>query len=253
MNPYELMELKKESFTKNEMQIYQYMQENATDVFRGGIVQLAKETGVSQPTITRFCKKLGYENFGEFKLQLYRAKKSLDSHNQLGSAHDPMLISYQHLIGKIDQAIDGKQLLEVAKMIIEARRVYIIGIHKTWLSGELLRYNLIKFGIYCSTFNSDNKIEVFNLCDENDIVIIISANAENYRDFIKETHNMKTKVILITMNSRFHMKEINQCIWLPNHKNQGEKEFTENTVLFSIFVDILTSYIARIEKKSSKN
>ena len=35
MNPYELMELKKDSFTKNELMIYEYVKENAYEIFRG--------------------------------------------------------------------------------------------------------------------------------------------------------------------------------------------------------------------------
>ncbi len=248
MSPYELMELKKESFTKNEKIIYEYMLNNATDVFRGGIVQLAIETGVSQPTITRFCKKLGYDNFGEFKMQLYREKKSSEVPIKGSDMHYPMLFSYKNLIYKLDQVINEDILKKLAREIISVHHVFIVGAHKSKLSADLLKYNLMKFGIYCSSFGTDDQFEVYNLCKKNDLVIIISASGDSYKEFIKEAKQQKLQVALLTMNSCFHMKELDYTIWLPNHKNQEEYEFTENTIIFSIFVDLLTSFIARIDK-----
>ncbi|MDB2109339.1 MULTISPECIES: MurR/RpiR family transcriptional regulator [Clostridium] len=246
MNPYELMELKKDSFTKNELMIYEYVKENAYEIFRGTIVDMAVDIGVSQPAITRFCQKLGYDNFSSFKMHLYKAEKqALSDKNDVEMSYQ-VLESYKKLISKLDTVINKEELESFAKSIIKARRVFTIGTHKSRLSAELLKYNLMKFGINCNSFSSDDRHELINVANKDDLVIVISANCESTKGFIKEIFNEEMKVALITMNSKVVNKSsYEHYIWLPNSKNQNEKIYTENTVVFSVFIDLLTSFVAK--------
>jgi RpiR family carbohydrate utilization transcriptional regulator len=55
---------------KSEAKVAAYVLANANDVIKMRIVDLASKSEVSEPTVIRFCRALGYDGFQSFKLQL---------------------------------------------------------------------------------------------------------------------------------------------------------------------------------------
>lgn len=55
---------------KSEAKVASYVLENANDVIKMRIVDLASQCGVSDPTVIRFCRAIGFDGFKSFKLQL---------------------------------------------------------------------------------------------------------------------------------------------------------------------------------------
>ncbi len=55
---------------KSEAKVASFVLENANDVINMRIVDLAARSEVSEPTVIRFCRAIGYNGFQAFKLQL---------------------------------------------------------------------------------------------------------------------------------------------------------------------------------------
>ena len=55
---------------KSEAKVAAYVLANANDVIKMRIVDLASKSEVSEPTVIRFCRALGYDGFQSFKLKL---------------------------------------------------------------------------------------------------------------------------------------------------------------------------------------
>jgi RpiR family carbohydrate utilization transcriptional regulator len=55
---------------KSEAKVASFVLENANDVINMRIVDLAASAEVSEPTVIRFCRAIGYNGFKAFKLQL---------------------------------------------------------------------------------------------------------------------------------------------------------------------------------------
>lgn len=55
---------------KSESKVANYVLQHASDVIGMRIVDLASESDVSEPTVIRFCKAIGFDGFQSFKLQL---------------------------------------------------------------------------------------------------------------------------------------------------------------------------------------
>lgn len=251
MNPFELMEIKKSSFTKKEMVIYEYFKNNSDQVLRASINELADTFKVSQPTLSRFCQKLGFSGFNDFKYNVYRYQKG-----DINTAKDAsgtncehaVLNSYKTLIDSLDTMVDIQQLKALAKNIISARRIYVTGMHKSYLSAQLLRYNLIKFGINCTCFNNDDRQEIIHLANAEDLIILISSQMVSAQPFIKTMQDLQIPMAAITMVDKApHKNNFKHYIWLPNYRNQNMKTYTENMVIFAIFIDLLTSYVAQAD------
>ena len=57
---------------KSETKVADYVLDNSTDVIKMRIVDLAAKAEVSEPTVIRFCRALGFDGYQSFKLQLAR-------------------------------------------------------------------------------------------------------------------------------------------------------------------------------------
>ena len=244
MNPYELMELKKSSFTKTDQHIVELVNGNADAIFRNTtITSLAKEYGISQASLTRFIQKLGYPSYGEFKFDIYRYEKQ--SLTTQGSK-ETILEAYSSLILQMQNVIKEEELLMIAREIVEARMVVTIGMHKSFLPAQSLQYNLLKLSKPTTAFNNDDRIEVKHFVTKDDIIILFTADGNSAKDFIEEYKEKDISIILITMNDKTPIKKYaKHVIWLPNSRNQNMHKYLENQVFFLVFADLLTSYVAK--------
>ena len=55
---------------KSEVKVADYVLQHSADVIGMRIVDLANEAEVSEPTVIRFCRAVGFDGFKSFKLQL---------------------------------------------------------------------------------------------------------------------------------------------------------------------------------------
>ena len=55
---------------KSEAKVASYVLQHANDVIKMRIVDLAANSDVSEPTVIRFCRAIGFDGFLSFKLQL---------------------------------------------------------------------------------------------------------------------------------------------------------------------------------------
>ena len=60
----------KSGLRKSEAKVASFVLDNAKMVIRMRIVDLASKSGVSEPTVIRFCRAIGFDGFQSFKLQL---------------------------------------------------------------------------------------------------------------------------------------------------------------------------------------
>ena len=66
------------SLSRPELQILQYAYENTEAVLRMSIQQLSSQVAYSPATVLRFCKRLGYTGFAEFKYALRAELREMD-------------------------------------------------------------------------------------------------------------------------------------------------------------------------------
>lgn len=134
------------------------------------IISLADEIGVSEATIIRFCKKLGFSGYSEFKLRLA---------SELGSgapapAYDPadIPISPDDSIDRVPEKIVGgtinglhdmlqtlqPEMLESAvHTLTHARQVVLFGVANSAVVCRDLQCKLMRLGIVCQTYDDSHQ------------------------------------------------------------------------------------------------
>lgn len=245
MNPFEQMELKKMSLTKKELEVYRVFTENVDDILRCTATSMAEKYHVSQPAITRFCQKLGYQGYNDFKYDVYKYHKGGKGARDTSSVID----YYTRLIHLIPGAVPVETFELLAKLAVKARYVSICGYHKSSLPAQLLDINLGKFGILSRFVQADHSDSLTQRVSGEDLVIFFSANSSIYResaDLINELPKEKRPtMVLITQTDKHPIRnKVDHVVWLPSYRNQGYPQYLEAQVSPIIFVDLLTNYIA---------
>lgn len=109
--------------------------------------ELAALAGVSNATVTRFVRRLGYDNYEEARRDA-RAESETGSRLYLSQGRDSGAPASQHVersvlnIQRTMAVTDAAALDEVAKSIAQARKVWVIGFRASYPFANYLQWQL---------------------------------------------------------------------------------------------------------------
>lgn len=245
MSPYEKIENLKNEFTKKEMIVYNILQKNPDLILRGNLSDLSEKYNVSQPTITRFCQKIGYQGLNDFKFDVFRYEKQ---HIEESEPSYSVIDQYKRLLSILEDSLDPAQMDELAQKIIHSNTVYVTGYHKSSLPAQMMQMNLFKVNKRAIFFASDMLHDLANIVTNQDMVIVFSNQGNGIqKNMLKHEKEMRHFTLTtITMKDKLPIsKYSDHYIYLPSSINQHFDTYLENQVVFFIFVDLLTSKIAK--------
>jgi DNA-binding MurR/RpiR family transcriptional regulator len=103
---------------------------------RASNAELAARAGVSEPTVTRFCRAIGCEGVRDFKLALAQglAEGTPYVHSRISASDDTRAVVSKVIDGLLDvlrhtkRQIDGAQLERAIEVLSKTRRIAIFGV-----------------------------------------------------------------------------------------------------------------------------
>ena len=217
-------ELRTPSFkvTKSDKILIKYIQENIEDVSYMPISQIAKESNIGEATITRFSKKMGFGSLQDFKVTLAQeisiSNKSKTIINSNIENDEPAIDTAKKLLSsnittleKTVDLINNQDIYNCANMIINARRIYFVGIGYSGIIAQDSNYKFMRIGLNCVSFDSSHTmILMASIMEKDDLLIAISHTGET--DAIIKTVELAKQnnvdVISITQNQESKLKDI---------------------------------------------
>lgn len=245
MNPFEQIQIKQGAFTATDQQVCNAFLSNIDAVLRGSATSLAEDFDISQPAITRFCQKLGYRGFSDFRSAMYQHHKSAAMMESPATTID----YYSKLLRLIPAAMEDADIDSLVSRFTSSRRVITTGFHKSALSAQLLNFNLLKFGIV-SCFEPYDQMTVEPLMAPDDTLVIFSASSRVYQDVLDtladNAPERRPYVVLVTTSRKNPLNsKADQVIWLPNYQNQNFDQYLETQISFMVFIDLFTNVLAQ--------
>ncbi|TLG71796.1 MurR/RpiR family transcriptional regulator [Culicoidibacter larvae] len=175
-----------------EIKIAGFLLENRTVIATMSIRELAQACGVSEASISRFCRNFGYKNFKSFKLaiatQLASQNFSPASLSSLAIGEEPLsaLAIIDHAINTSEKAIssirdtlEDQQIEAAAQAMINANKVMIFGVGGSYpvvLDG----FNkMARLGI--SLFQSNDvhmAIAILSRMNPGDVILLVSTSGK---------------------------------------------------------------------------
>jgi DNA-binding MurR/RpiR family transcriptional regulator len=249
---------------KNQQLVANYFMSNWNTTLYESSMMIAKQVGVSQSTVVRTVKKLGYKGFPEFQSELRRllqhqfsSTKRIDqvSMEQEGQTIEQRIarVFYQHqknLKNTLCQ-IDAEQMQKVAKLIWQKKRVFVLGLRT---SGVLAHY----FGIHLSMIRENviilssdyTLLEHIRTVTEDDVLVVFSFT-RYCRDAIEaaySAHDQKCTIVGVTDNIAAPLTSIADIVF---HVPVISMHYSNSYVAVFALIDVLLNTIGITNKPAT--
>lgn len=153
---------------------------------------LAKLCNVSKPSISRFCKELGYKDFYDFRLD---AEKYTVSDHKISAYKNikelGMLRAFcencKNYIDSLEKNVNEVELMELARAIAEFQQVYIMGHLQSGGTAFNMQYNLFEVRKMTEAFSDiSHQKEVFRQLSGRELIIIFSVSGKFFQDYFEQ-------------------------------------------------------------------
>ncbi|WP_068268071.1 MurR/RpiR family transcriptional regulator [Caviibacter abscessus] len=188
------------SFSKQEKKIAQFVIEQSNLVSYMSLQEITKKIKVSEATIVRFVKKLGYKGFIEFKLEV--AKENMVENPE--NSDDFIEVIHNNInktINSTKELINKEDINKAIKLIETSNKVYIYGLGASGVAAIEMQNRFLRYGKF-STAITDSHFQIMysSTTTSNDLIIVISLSGETI-DLIYPLNvakNNNCKIIAIT-------------------------------------------------------
>lgn len=174
--------------TGSEKKVADYILENYMRVLNYTVMELAEKADVSDATVVRFCRSVGYKGFQDLKINLAQDAIVPYKHlnNSLEEEDTPEQIVSKVVRSEIEtleetlHILDVQELESAAKAIKNAKRVVFFGAGGSAMVAHDALHKLLKIGIRCIV-EEDADIQAMEsaLLEDGDVAIGISHSGTN--------------------------------------------------------------------------
>ena len=204
------------SLRKSEKKVADYVLANKDACRKMSLEQLAERSGVSQPTVVRFVKAVGYSGFTDFKYNLIEdISKSENEKNatyaMYGYTVKPdddiklvparVVASSVKIIENMLKSISGDEFENIIHIIAGADKIVLCGVENSVAAAKDLMTKLLYLGYNC-IYDEDHYIQNIRASSlkENDVMIGISYTGKSKAtvDVMKAAKKAGAKTICIT-------------------------------------------------------
>ena len=174
--------------TGSEKKVADYILENYMKVLNYTVTELAEKADVSDATVVRFCRSVGYKGFQDLKINLAQDAIVPYKHlnNSLEEEDTPEQIVSKVVRSEIEtleetlHILDMQELEAAAKAIKNAKKVVFFGAGGSAMVAHDALHKLLKIGIRCIV-EEDADIQAMEsaLLEDGDVAIGISHSGTN--------------------------------------------------------------------------
>lgn len=220
------------NLSKSERKVAEYIRGNPRGIIDLSVAALADACGVSDPTVVRAYKKLGFSGYEDLKLTLAQATVSPDEiiHEEI-SAED----SVQAVRDKVFQSavlalqftrdmLEPETLAAAAQLLMNARKIVIFGLGGSAPVAMDLHHKLLRLGLNAAVY-TDPHLQVIacNYLDERDAVFAVSHSGSS-RCVVDSTQTAKHRgAKVISLTSAGQKSPVQAGGHQPEHELQGDK------------------------------
>ena len=258
------------TLTKGEKKIAEFLVKNPKKVILLSALDLGKEIGVSDASVLRFSKTMGFNKFNDFKnyiaLELSetspddRIVKNWDNFNSKNDIANKIVNADLENIKEFLLNVDFDQVNEAVEMIDEAKKIYFLGIGSSRAISQFMFWHVKRLGFNAECVNEGGLglYEAFSHIKKGDVVIIF-AFPRFLNDEIKAVKlakEKKAKIITVTSNVFSEISFLSDIVFKISVENNGffnsyivPMELC-NIILTALFEKNKTSIYAELKENS---
>ena len=178
-------------FSSSEQRIVDYILEHRDEAPTMTAAQLARRSSTSEATISRFCKRLGFDNYRSFQFSLGRDLTlkhdglDLDGEISLENVEDSLKSILATKMGELEatlRGIDGPTVSAVVKRLAGAGVIQIVAVGNTNSVALDATFKFSQLGLRCTTHEVSEIAVGFALTMQpKDVLLVISNSGRSQR------------------------------------------------------------------------
>ena len=247
------------SLRKSEAKVANYVLANASEVIKMRIVDLASKSEVSEPTVIRFCKAIGFDGFQSFKLQLAQ-QLGLGSVFTQFSVEDNDTVAdlinkvFDTTVGSLITAreeINSEVLEQAITTISNARRVEFYGFGASGSVAADAQHKFFRLQLSSAAYTDPHiqRMSAISLGPE-DVVVAISQSGETQAllESVALAREAGANVIGLAPHNTSLSRVCNLAIYV--NMEEDLKSFTpvSSRIAHLVVIDVLATGVARHRK-----
>lgn len=183
-----VLEIIKENYEKifsAERKVADFILENPKLAVDSNVSELAESSGVSDATVVRMCRHLGFKGYYQFRLLLAKdigreEEEEIDELNDENTPTTRILKKYAATLVEIAENNKEEIMQSCVNLIKTCKQAHILAVGNTTPLSLYMGFRLGRLGVKC-TFNVSPEyfMNHVNLADEGDIIIAISQSGSS--------------------------------------------------------------------------
>lgn len=190
-----------DELTKSERKVADYVLKTGNDVIYATMSDVKRETGVGDATIIRFCQKLGFSGFSDFKIEIAKENYPKKDEPEHADFYDDIASQLTSTIQATAKMIDADQLNRAINLLTTAKRIYIFGVGGSGQVANALSSVMLRVGLHATAVEDPHfQAQVASLLDADSLVIgfSLSGRTTDTFDSLNIAKKNGAKVIAIT-------------------------------------------------------
>jgi RpiR family carbohydrate utilization transcriptional regulator len=200
--------------SRAERQVAEWVLAHPRQATEATVAEVARESGTSEPSVIRFCRRLGLSGFRELTIRLTEALSKPESfvHSDVSDDDATSDATAKVIDSTIQSLIDLRAQLstmpfdEVVARMVEARQIVFIGLGASGNVASDASQKLFRLGTPCSALTDTPTIRQFaSIAKQGDVLVIISKTGSSNdlrQASLVATNNGATVIAVTERNSQ---------------------------------------------------
>ncbi|WP_175631858.1 MurR/RpiR family transcriptional regulator [Virgibacillus siamensis] len=246
--------------TKSEKKLMSYIEEHQNEVIYDTITDLSNRSGIGNATIVRFCKKMGYKGYTEFKVGLAHESAShtpsdvfsgpIEDEDSTEVIANKFYNVNLEALNATMHNLDYESIKQAAISIKNTKRIHFTGIGHSGMTAQETKYKFMRIGFHSDVYMDEHTMLMMaSIMDRGDLVFAIShsGNTKEVVKMLEVAKENEATTICVTGNKQSDISKHTDFII---HYSSAESLFQTGAVSTKIaqlfVIDLIYTEVARL-------
>jgi DNA-binding MurR/RpiR family transcriptional regulator len=190
-----------DELTKSERKVADFVLKQGKKIIYATITDVKAATSVGDATIIRFCQKLGFNGFSDFKIEIAKEDYTVQEELEPENPFDNQASQLSSAIINTAKLIEKDNIKLATQMMSDANQIYIFGVGGSGQVAECFASILLRVGVQAITVTDPHfQAQRASIIKPGDLVVgfSLSGRTKDTYDAMQIGKDNGAKVIAIT-------------------------------------------------------